>query len=247
MKLKLHLLAEVFRDVFSEGFESLKADIACHGVKVSVLTLDGKVVDGERRLLACEQLGIACPSKEWNKRESLLTTLLKLHDFLSLSPMQRALISARLFALRGHLPSDDHKTRAGYVMLLHSSDTSVRRAVTILRDGTPELVTAVAKGFMSLGVAIRISSFNTNKQIDEVSKISKVASGRPKKLPQLKPNGPKRPTRRHRIEAVLADVQVLKEMVSASPSLLKIFALRTSVAEIERKLVKLISAIRIDK
>lgn len=66
--LPIHPVCDIFPDMDAEDFAALKADIEANGVFDSVVLLDGKILDGKNRYRACYELGVHCPTKEWDGR-----------------------------------------------------------------------------------------------------------------------------------------------------------------------------------
>ena len=58
--MDIHPAANALPNMQADEFESLKADIKQHGLKCPVEVLDGQILDGRHRWLACEELGIEC-------------------------------------------------------------------------------------------------------------------------------------------------------------------------------------------
>ena len=63
--IEFHPYASIFPALEQDQVAELKADIAAHGVRMPITrfgSLDGPILDGRNRALACESLGIPCPS-----------------------------------------------------------------------------------------------------------------------------------------------------------------------------------------
>jgi len=67
-----HPIAGLFPEMDADAFGALKASISEHGVLVPALTCRGQILDGRHRDRACRELGIACPTIEWDGREPWL-------------------------------------------------------------------------------------------------------------------------------------------------------------------------------
>ena len=64
-RLEFHPVSKLFPDLPETDFRALVADIRAHGVRVPILTHGGQILDGRHRYLACRELGITCPAREW--------------------------------------------------------------------------------------------------------------------------------------------------------------------------------------
>lgn len=62
---EFHPACLVFPPLVTAEFESLVADIAAHGLIHPIVMLDGKVLDGRNRLLACRQAGVQPRFTQW--------------------------------------------------------------------------------------------------------------------------------------------------------------------------------------
>lgn len=77
--MKLHPIAELFPEMSNEEYQSLVKDIEQHGVLQPILIHNDQIVDGRHRFQACQDLGIPCPTMEWNEQGSLLTKAVSLN------------------------------------------------------------------------------------------------------------------------------------------------------------------------
>lgn len=57
----VHPVANKFPMIAGSEFESLKQDIELRGLRYPIELLDGKIIDGRNRALACQELGIKDP------------------------------------------------------------------------------------------------------------------------------------------------------------------------------------------
>src|ERR1035437_4658364 len=57
--LGFHPMAEIFQLLNNEGLKALADDIAEHGLLDEIILLDGKILDGRCRYLACERVGVS--------------------------------------------------------------------------------------------------------------------------------------------------------------------------------------------
>jgi ParB-like chromosome segregation protein Spo0J len=130
-------------------FDELVADIKERGLALPIELYEGKILDGRNRYRACLQLGIEPLVVTYAGADpAARVTSLNLRR-RHLTASQRAMAAAKMANMRsgartdlGHSLSEVSIKRAAD---LHKvGTTSVKQAHTVLRDGTPELVAAVA-------------------------------------------------------------------------------------------------------
>ena len=144
-------------------FEALVADIHEHGLRDPIVTHEGMILDGRNRYRACQQLGIAPACKSWDGigEPAAYVASTNIHR-RHLDVGQRAIIAAALATMkRGHADSQridatqqsDDRSFARSVLstknaaaIMKVSEKSVRRAKTVLRDGTSDEIAAVERG-----------------------------------------------------------------------------------------------------
>jgi hypothetical protein len=124
---------------------------------------DGRIIDGRNRWLACQKAGVACKALTFKGGEEDLVAFVLSHNLhrRHLTESQRAMVAANIANLE--LGSNQHvgKDADGPIGpssptvdqaadLLNVSPRSVKRARTVKRHGSPELVQAVERGEISL-------------------------------------------------------------------------------------------------
>jgi len=148
----------------------LVEDIRAQGQLEPVVMLEGQILDGRHRWLACEALGIeprtvefadvAGPSADpeaWVFSRNLARR--------QLSPGQRALLAARLAELRRTAPHrPTGKGSEAYGQLLGVSSRTVEHAAAVLRNGTPELVAALEAGHVRPTPAAQLAQLPPDEQ-----------------------------------------------------------------------------------
>ena len=92
-----HPAADLFPKMGAQAMDALKADIAEHGLQEPIILLEGKIIDGRNRYLACEQLNIEAKYHELERCDDpvALVVSLNLHR-RHLTTSQRAMIAAKL-------------------------------------------------------------------------------------------------------------------------------------------------------
>jgi len=164
-KLTFHPLVELFPRMEDSAFAAFVADIREHGVRQPITVHEGQILDGRNRVLACEQLGIECPTREYegNVDEMLgFVVSANLHR-RQLSESQLALVAARI-ANFGH-GGDRRSDQAACSPLVSQADAgkrvgvserSVRDAVKVLNEAAPEMVKAVDTGVLPVSAAAKL-------------------------------------------------------------------------------------------
>jgi DNA modification methylase len=84
----------------AEEYEALKESISKQGVLQRILVHQGKIIDGRHRYQACRELGIECPSDEWNGRGSLIETVVSRNSHRrNLTTGQRAVVAVKILPM----------------------------------------------------------------------------------------------------------------------------------------------------
>jgi ParB-like chromosome segregation protein Spo0J len=91
--LTVHPIAELFPELPAEDFRALVEDIRLYGVKVPIVVHEGQIIDGVHRYKACEQLGMKCPTVEWDGRDPWL-------EVQSRNLLRRHLRKEQVYAIR---------------------------------------------------------------------------------------------------------------------------------------------------
>lgn len=172
---EIHEAANLF-PLDEETIGELAEDIRQRGQMVPIELLDGKVLDGRRRLLACEKAGVEPTFKAVDVADPVAYVLsLNLHR-RHLDKSQCSMIGARAREMydkaakerqieagrthgRGKVPElvpepisrGDSRDRAGAAVGV--CGPMIDRATRVLRKGTPELISAVDDGKISVSRA----------------------------------------------------------------------------------------------
>lgn len=167
--MKFHALAELFPLIQGREFDELVADIKAHGVREPVWVYDGQILDGRNRWLACAQIGVDAPTREYEGDDPLgFVVSLNLHR-RHLDESQRAMVAARIADLPHGVRSDQSGQLAGVTQetaaeLLNVGERSVRRAREVLDHGAPELAAAVSQGKVSVSAAADVAELPKEQQ-----------------------------------------------------------------------------------
>jgi ParB-like chromosome segregation protein Spo0J len=152
---RFHPLVEIFPEMEKHAFAELVADIKANGIREPVTVHKNQILDGRNRWLACEVLGIPCPQRAYEGKESDLLAFVFSKNFhrRHLDASQRAMIAAKI-ANMSH--GGDRKSDQAAALPLVSqaeagkradvSERSVRDAVKVIAKAEPEVATAVGQG-----------------------------------------------------------------------------------------------------
>lgn len=158
--------AGLFPQMPPDQFEVLKRDIQANGLRESVWTYQGRLIDGRHRWRACHELGIACPTRQYTGPPAGLVRFVLSLSFARrhLTDAQRAMLAAELAAVRqgertdlpaappANLPEVSQAEAAGLVNL---SVRAVAAAAKVSRNGSAELKAKVGAGELSVSAAAK--------------------------------------------------------------------------------------------
>lgn len=177
--MEFHEAANIF-PLDEEHIDELAKDIEEHGQRIPVELIDGKVVDGRRRTLACQKLGIEPDTREIEVDDPIAYVLsLNLHR-RHLTPSQRSNVGFRAKRLyteqakeRQRASGGDRKSGKSVPVKLPEpirgdardmagkavgvSGKMIDYAEKVHDHGVPELVKAVDDGRMSVTTAAKLS------------------------------------------------------------------------------------------
>lgn len=189
MTLEVHPHCELIPEMEPDAFEALKADVKKNGIKVPIWLYEGKILDGRNRYRVCQELGVKCPSIELsNGNADPLSDIVSLNVIRRhLDESQRALIAARMANVTtpgGDKKSKNHSanlqnevTVAKAAKSMNVSPRTVEAAKTVLKEGGPGMIAAVAQGRIKVSKAARM-----------VGRSYKTSTPRPKPSPKPKPD-----------------------------------------------------------
>ncbi len=153
--MDFHPIANVFPMLPQAELETLAADIKANGLHHAITMLDGKVLDGRNRYVACELAGVAPRFEDFTGGDPLAFVISENIARRHLDESQRAMCAARLANMEEGRPCKT--TPIGVVSqpasaeLLNVSCRSVQRAYTVIENGVPELVAALFDKDLVLG------------------------------------------------------------------------------------------------
>jgi N6-adenosine-specific RNA methylase IME4 len=172
--MKFHPFADLFPLIEGSDFTELKADIAANGVREPIWLYQDQILDGRNRWLACNELRIEPPTREYDGDDPLgFVISLNLHR-RHLDESQRAMVAARIAVLPQGRPEETGKfaglSQPAAAEMLNVSERSVRTARKVVDEGTPELAAAVSRGKVSVSAAADVAELPKEKQREIVAK-----------------------------------------------------------------------------
>lgn len=182
-ELEFHDAANIF-PLDEEHIAELAVDIQKNGQQVPIELIDGKILDGRRRYLACQQVEVEPLTKNVRPSDPVAYVLsLNLHR-RQLTPSQRAMIGAKarecyeeqakerqkLSSGRGQkgpvtVPDLKGDTRDHVGKTVGVGGSLIDRATKVIEQGEPELAKAVEEG--------RLSVSNAAKLVDRPAEVQK--------------------------------------------------------------------------
>jgi ParB-like chromosome segregation protein Spo0J len=153
-----HPLAEVFPPLSEVELAALAADIKQHGLRESITTYRGAVLDGRNRMKACQTAGVEPRFVEYDGDDPVAFVISRNMFRRHLTVEQRALAAAKLTTMKGagrpsRIAPTGAITQTEAAKLFGVSRGSVQAASVILDKGSPEIVVMVERGLTSLTAA----------------------------------------------------------------------------------------------
>jgi ParB-like chromosome segregation protein Spo0J len=171
--------------------EKLAEDIRENGLRDPIWLFEGKIIDGRNRYLACKLAGVEPRFREGDGKGSLVAFVLSVNlHRRHLTDQQRALVAVRVkaefetealerrdanllqnkgstegpnLALREEGRSADRASA-----LLRVTVGATKKAANVIKNGIPELVSAVEKGAVSLDAAVLVAGLPEGEQREVV-------------------------------------------------------------------------------
>ena len=77
--MEYHELSNIFPMMSDEEFQALKNDIQTNGLRETIWTYEGKIIDGRNRFKACSEVGVEPRFQEWTGPGSLIGFIVSLN------------------------------------------------------------------------------------------------------------------------------------------------------------------------
>ena len=201
--MKFHTITNIFPMMSEEEFTDLMEDIKKHGLRETIWTWKGEIVDGRNRYLACTKAGIEPQLREWDGEGSLVEFVVSLNlHRRHLSQSQKAMISENMLPFLeeeakerqaiGHynapqykenpvreiIPEQDKGRARDHAAKLVGTNPHYVSDAKKIKQKSPEIAEKVVKGKLSIPEAKLLI-----KQPEEVKKkvLEKVEKGEVKK------------------------------------------------------------------
>lgn len=183
--MQFHDAANIF-PLDDEHLDELAEDIKEHGLQIPIEQMDGKIIDGRRRWLACKKAGVRPDIIPVSVEDPIAYVMsLNLHR-RHLTPSQRSMVGARAKEHYERLAKERQKERKGKqpgatspekLPELSTGDTRdqagkavgvsgrmIDHASKVIEEGVPELVQAVWDGEVSVATGSRIAKLPAEEQ-----------------------------------------------------------------------------------
>lgn len=165
---ELHPMSELFPQMSKKELHDLADDIKQNGLIEDIKTYEGKVLDGRNRLLACEIAGVEPRFEPYHDSEPLAYVIGKNLNRRHLSESQRAIVAAKILALRDEDNWKNKRNEGSKVTKIASefgvADRLVYQANKIVKNGDATLIEAVESGEISTNVAQKLVELPKNEQ-----------------------------------------------------------------------------------
>lgn len=187
----LHPYAKIFPLIEGAAFDELVADIKEHGIREPLVLHAGALLDGRNRLRACELLGIAPPTKEWNGDDPLAYVVSANLRRRHLRDSQRALVAARLAncshgGAKDRAFANDVISRSRAAQLLNVKERMLQWGRQADKSGVPAVLALVESGRLSISAAGKVSNLTATEQTKLAAEGPAAIVARVRKLDRLK-------------------------------------------------------------
>ena len=171
--LGFHPMAEIFQLLNNEGLKALADDIAEHGLLDEIILLDGKILDGRCRYLACERVGVSPKFHDYVGDDPLGFVISRNVHRRHLTTIQRTFAAARAATL----PVGANQNMPGLPIgraaeIFQVSERNIARAKAILWRGAADLVQAVESGKAAISRAAELCELANEEQSVGVKEIA---------------------------------------------------------------------------
>jgi ParB-like chromosome segregation protein Spo0J len=163
-ELTAHPLADIFPLMEGGKFDALVADIKANGLREPITLYEDKILDGRNRYNAVIKAGLQYKLKDENFRPFTgndplgFVVSANLHR-RHLTESERGMVAAKIVdtKLGANQYNKSSVTTEQAAKLLAVSETTVKRAKKVYEKATPEIVEAVRKGNLRVGMAAKVA------------------------------------------------------------------------------------------
>src|SRR5262245_19465095 len=169
--LEFHPLADIFPLVEGAEVDALVADIKANGLREAIVLHEGMILDGRNRYRAGEVAGVG-PTFTTYTGDDPVSYVVSLNlRRRHLDESQRAMVAAKLATLKlGDNQHSEGLTIGRSSELLNVGERTVARAREVQEHGTPELVSAVERGAVSVSAAADVATLPAQEQREIVAR-----------------------------------------------------------------------------
>lgn len=179
MTYEFHPLANIFPFMDKSAFSDLVDDVEKNGVHEPIWLFDGQIIDGRHRYKAAQQVGVACPTREYVGKDPVSFVLSLNLNRRHLNESQRGMVAANLANMPEGRPETTARIQAvrpettAQICAVSQSDAAeklnvsrrtVQQAVKLSKTAAPELVEQVAQGNVSIHAASKVANLPTEEQ-----------------------------------------------------------------------------------
>ena len=169
--LEFHPLADLFPLLEGQDFAELVDDIREHGLHEPIVVYEDKILDGRNRYRACLAAGIDPTFTAYTGDDPVAYVVSLNLRRRHLDESQRAMVAAKLATLK----LGDNQHSEGLPIgrsseLLNVGERTVARAREVQEHGTPELVSAVERGAVSVSAAADVAALPAQEQREIVAR-----------------------------------------------------------------------------
>jgi len=181
--MQFHPVASIFPMMSVEEFKALKESIQARGQRNPIYTHEDMIVDGRNRYQACVELGVTPRYEAWDGKGLLVDFVWDLNagrrqltgGALQIAAgkytIEREKEARQRQGTRGDITSrpigrevDFGSSRSKAAEKFGVGEGSVQRAITVLKQGVPELAQAVESGQLNVSRAADIAKKPKEKQ-----------------------------------------------------------------------------------
>jgi len=176
---EFHELANVFPMLSDDEAKALAEDIFSHGLQEPITLLDGKILDGRNRYIACLDAGVEPQFTLYKGNNPVAFVVSRNLTRRHLGEGQRAMVAKKLATLE-HGQRQTGKfaavtTQAQAASMLNVSERSVPTAGAIIDKAVPEIVKAVEKGNVSVSAAAQFARQPKKEQAKQIREAKTLA------------------------------------------------------------------------
>lgn len=202
--IPFHPLADIFPLIEGDDFDELVKDVRERGLRERIELLDGRILDGRNRYLACVAAGLIpeeliapnaghlkyfhvfvpagadAPSQD----ELIAYVISKNLRRRQLSDDQRRMVAARLVNLKQGRPADGKTSQIANISrgvaakMLTSDVSGIDRARSVISRAVPEVIAAVEQGRVSVAAAAELAAQPVERQAEIVKALPRDKHGK---------------------------------------------------------------------